>query len=149
MAADHLTLVEHEARADRHDKIGRVLAAAPDEWCAVPIFYAVYHRVQAALLTDPVFDSPQRLAAVNSALTPAERYVTRHTGDRKPGSQRCWGVNNLVFMLYRPHWRDYERLHQASIDVRYKLGLNVSVSDLVGALDRITDAYRHGDLRCP
>jgi hypothetical protein len=147
VSANRLTPTEHETRAARHDKIGRLLGGATDEWCAVPIFYAAYHLVKAALLTDPVFGDPKKLAVVNSALTPDDRNVTRHTGDKKSQSNRCWGVNDLVFMLYYPQWADYIRLHQASIDVRYKLGLTVGVANLLRALDQITAAYEEGEMR--
>lgn len=114
---------QHRDRAGRHLVIGEALESAGDEWAVVPLFYASYHLVKAALLIDPIWDDANRRTAVHVELTPADRFVTRHHGRRVTGNGRHWGINELVLKLYPVIVQEYERLHQASIQVRYGAGL--------------------------
>src|SRR4051812_9416111 len=71
---------EHLKRAERHKKIGDLLAGAGDEWAAVPWFYSAYHLVKAALLVDPIFDDLRALSAISVDLIPQDRFTNRHNG---------------------------------------------------------------------
>lgn len=142
-----LTATDHVARAARHRKVGDALADAGDEWALVCFFYSAYHLVKAALVSDPVFDDPARLAKAPISLTPDDRHVTSHKGRRRPGSPQEWGVNDLVAMLYRFIRDDYELLHQASIEVRYGQGLVLPpLKTAREALDRISARSDSGTL---
>ncbi len=141
-----ISAVQRLERAERHEVIGDLLADAGDEWACVPYFYAAYHRVLHALSEDPVFDDPTRLSRVNRNLSIADRHVTRHHGRRKLGE---WGVNDLVTLLYRPIAVDYERLHAASIDVRYGGGFRGDLSDVRAALGHMKAEHEAGHLRAP
>lgn len=132
MVAAHLSAEVHRARADRHAKLGYFLAEAGDEWAAVCYFYAAYHRVKAALLDDVVFDDPESCFAKHVDLIPDDRYTSRHKARRRTSAGREWGINDLVTLLYRGAAATYDKLHQASIDVRYQSGLRASIGELEG-----------------
>jgi len=144
-SANDLTVVEHCQRATHHAHVGRALAATGEEqWAAVCFFYAAYHLVKAALTSDSVFADPTRLSRLNPELTPADQAVSRHKGRRQSANGREWGVNELVALLYPGFARAYERLHQASIDVRYYGGLRATAADLECSLKQIEDGYAAG-----
>lgn len=142
-----IPLQEHLVRSARHRKVGEALD--PDEWGAVCFFYSAFHLVRHALRIDPVFDDPTALSRINPQLTPGDRHCSRHHGFRNtPRGERIWGINELVTLLYRPIAFDYERLHQASIAVRYDLGLTgLSVNDLLPSLDAVSGAHSRGQLQ--
>lgn len=56
-------------------------------------------------------------------------------------------MNDLVEKLYPALSGSYERLHQASIDVRYGDGLRPQLSVLRPLLTRITEAHDNGQMR--
>lgn len=143
---DGLTPAARLQRASRHEKVGDALADAGDEWATVLYFYAAYHLVRSALLSDPVFDDASRLAVYSSRLSKADRFVSRHNGRNPKNGVRVWGVTELVSLLYLPVAADYEALHQASIDVRYKSGLQGVISDAKAALNVIEGAHTAGHL---
>lgn len=134
MPGPTLDSTSHQARAARHAKIGEMLVEAGDEWGAVCCFYAAYHHVKAALLEDPIFDDPTRMHDRHLDLVADDRFTDRHKGRRNTGRGREWGINELVGLLYPQIRREYEQLHQASIDVRYGSGLRS------GALPAVTSA---------
>jgi hypothetical protein len=103
--------------------------------------------VDTSLLDDPVFDDPGKLTSINTELTMADRHATRHKGIRNTANGRVWGVNDLVFLLYRPVSAAYERLHQASIEVRYGMGHPPAVEDMRVDLATIKGAYADGQLQ--
>jgi hypothetical protein len=126
-------------------RVGSALVAAGDEWGAVPLFYCSYHLARAALIRDPIFADLPRLKAVNSDLTPDERYTARHHGRRGSAIAKQWGLNELVALLYPRFSHDYEVMHQASIDVRYGRGFRGDLLRLeVGAI-AFRDSYSDGD----
>lgn len=130
--------------------MGDALADAGDEWAHVCYFYAAYHLIRHALLTDPLFDDPSRLASLRLPVLPDDRFTDRHHGRGRVGQAREWGVNELVGYLYKAHSVDYELLHQASIDVRYKDGIHLpGLSTSSEALGRIEAAHSAGLLRAP
>lgn len=133
-------------RAQKHADVGDALAeAARNEWAAVCWFYSAYHLTRAALLSDPVFEDTPRLQNIYHLLVPEDRHVTRHRGRRGPHPEM--GINDLVEKLYPALSGSYERLHQASIDVRYEDGLRPELSVLRSLLTTITDAYDNGQMR--
>lgn len=129
----------HLGRARHHRTVGDALATAADEeWAAVCYFYSAYHLARHALVTDPVFGDVSRLEAINVDLLPGSRNVTRHHGRHRPGGPREWGINELIQVLYPRVAPRYERLHQASIAVRYKQGIaNFSAANPRVWLDEI------------
>lgn len=136
--ASALAVEQHQQRADRHLHIGRALFDAGDEWAAVPFFYCAYHHVKAALLDDPVWGDISRMHRLHPDLIPDDRWVSRHHGRKGlPGAPRQWGINDLVLLLYPSIVKQYEQLHQASIDVRYSTGLPP------GALEALPAAVEH------
>ncbi len=146
MAQQGVSAAVHLERAARHRKVGDALFGAGDEWAAVCYFYCAYHLVQHALLTDPVFDDAKTLAAIHADLTPDHRFTQRHKGRRRVNEAREWGVNELVQTLYRGIIGRYDRLHQASIMVRYNSGLVLPLDRLRDAIDGIEAAHADGEL---
>lgn len=142
---------EHLRRAERHRTIGDLLAGAGDEWAAVPLFYSGYHLVKAALLVDPIWTDLRQLGALHVDLAPDDRFTDRHKGRKRPtGQAREWGLNELVLKLYRPIAGSYDRLHQASITVRYGAGLPAgAVGPLGEAVEHIRSSHEDGSLTAP
>lgn len=139
---------EHLRRAKDHKAVGDILGEAQHEWAAVTWFYSAYHLMRASLLVDPIFDDVRVLSRVNVDMTPETRFTSRHKG-RRPmsGQAREWGLNDLVLKLYRPAAGSYERLHQASITVRYGAGLpKDALPSLTEALDKIHAMHDAGQL---
>lgn len=108
-------------RVGSHLQTGDQLLAAGNEWASVAYFYAAYHLVRAAFLEDPIFGDPAGLTAANLYLQPADRDAEHHQGNPKNGG-RSMGVKDMVLWLYRPYYAQYNRLHSASIAVRYNTG---------------------------
>ena len=136
----------HASRAARHRKIGDALAAAGDEWAAVCYFYSAYHLVRRALLVDPVFDTLERAQAKHPDLLPEDRSIGRHSGRKRTSAGREWGVNELVLRLYPQIASAYDRLHQASIDVRYQNGLRTTLAPIVQSLEHVEREAAAGTL---
>lgn len=135
----------HIRRADRHFKVGDALHAAGDEWAAVCFFYSAYHVVKAALLTDAVFDDIGALKALNTNLTPDDRYSTRHQGARGLSSP-VLGINEIVGLLYPGVAAQYRLLHMASVQVRYKDSLATTLDDCKEYSLAVRDAFETGQL---
>lgn len=131
--------------------IGNALAAAEDEWAAVPLFYAGYHIMKGALLRDPIWGDIRALHAIHTDLIPDDRFIDRHRGRKRPGGgPREWGINELVQLLYPAAIGHYDRLYQASVLVRYGVGLAAgAVPALVTAIDAIEELDSNGDLEAP
>lgn len=148
-----LTTEQHVVRADEHEALALVLQESGHEWAAVACFYCAYHLVSAALLQDPIFDNPGRLAAASPALTMADQSATRHQGYIQFGAggrkTKVWGLNDLVAVLYRPVWPFYVQLHEASVDVRYGTGLRVPLAKIGDAQKLIKDEFVAGTLIAP
>lgn len=141
---------EHRARAARHRVIGELLHDSGDEWGAVPMFYSAYHLMKAALLRDPIWDQLGPLQRLNRDLIPDDRHTDRHKGRRRGDQPREWGINELVQKLYPPASGPYERLHQASILVRYGAGLpSEAMPSLATSLERICALDAAGELEAP
>lgn len=136
----------HTARAARHQKVADALADAGDEWSAVCYFYAAYHMIRAALLEDTIFDRLEWCQQKNRDLLPQDRHTMRHHGRKNTSNGREWGVNELVFLLYPNVVGAYERLHQASNDVRYHDGLRGSVADMQAVYRDFVDKFANGGL---
>ena len=117
------------SRAACHDAAAQLLDERGEEWAAVAYFYASYHRVRAAILVDPVFDSLVDLPKVDPRISVQHREISRHEG-RIVGGRRDIGVNDLVRTLYRPIYAEYLVLHDASVKVRY--GRGISADRLAG-----------------
>lgn len=97
------------------------------------------------MLRDPIFESAQRLAAINPRLCMQDRTVSHHTG----GKSRGYGVRDIVALLYPSIKIDYAALHQASIDVRYGNGTPAPLEDLMGRCDLIREKSNRGLLSNP
>jgi len=150
MPAARLTVEEHRQRANRHLATGDVLAGKDEcDWAAVCYFYAAYHLIRASLISDPIFEHPTLLSRINADLTMEDRHVTRHHGNKRGEHGRLWGVNDLVLLLYTPLAGSYERLHQASVDVRYGAGLRGDLAPIRDSLAAIAVAYEAGDIVTP
>ena len=72
------------SRAACHDAAAQLLDEWGEEWAAVAYFYASYHRVRAAILVDPVFDSLVDLPKVDPRISVQHRETSRHEGIRVP-----------------------------------------------------------------
>lgn len=130
----------HKAVAGEHEKLGRLLVETEQDWGAVCLFYAAYRQARSVILADPVFDSEQSCMRVHADLRPQDRFATRHKGRKNQSGYMEFGVNDLVFRLYgKAASKDYEALHQASIQVRYEQGL--PPGGLVGSL-RAYDSWK-------
>jgi hypothetical protein len=146
MASGRLSVDAHRRRAQRHAKVGDALADAGDEWAVVPYFYAAYHRIKCSLLEDPLFSDVSRMHAKHPDLIADDRFTSRHNGRKRTSNGREWGINELVLHLYPDVVAVYERLHQASNDVRYGAGFVGAVSDVRAWLDEVIAAHESGDL---
>ena len=117
-------------RAETARTSAGVLIAANDDWFVSPLFYSAYHLVRAALIDDPIFDSPELLRARDARLTPECRFLTRHQG-RLDAEGRSLGINDVVGILYPAIAVEYARLHMASRAIRYGDGLGVITAQSV------------------
>lgn len=135
-------------RADAFVQTARSLHDDADEWAAVCYFYAAYHLVHAAFISDTIFDSVARLSAVDSRFTLADRFATMHRG-RRNDRERKPGVNDLVSKLYPQISFEYLELHQWSVNVRYNDGLepSASIDAAQDYYERIRAAFDSGSLK--
>lgn len=116
---------EHLTRWEQHRQIGLLLAETPvgHPWGCVACFYAAFHVARWAMLMDRRFDDLTALKAIHPHLQPDDRRTNKHKARRgSAGGTPDFGVNDLVLLLYPSASRSYERLHQASIEVRYEKG---------------------------
>lgn len=131
-----LTCPESVDRARYHREAGSALHESADhQWAAVCYFYSAYHLVRAALAADSIFDDWDALRAVDPRLIPDDRFATKHQMRR--GSERDFGVKDLVEVLYPEIKIQYAELHGASVGVRYKNGINIPLDDLSADLSEI------------
>ena len=136
-----LSCEKHVERARSHREVGEALhAATGNEWAAVCYFYAAYHVVKAALLTDSIFDDLTALRSVSPDLLTTDRDASAHQMRR--GSSSDFGVNDLVRLLYPDISSAYLELHGQSIAVRYMHGTSVPLDDLREDLDEIEAEFR-------
>lgn len=134
----------------RHQKVGAALGEAGDEWAAVCWFYSAYHLIKATMLVDPLWNNPAAFHALHPDLNPDDRFVDRHRGRRRVGGPTEWGVNELVALLYPKAAAPYERLHQASIKVRYSTGLpSAALPSLPRDLEALCAMDAAGGLMAP
>lgn len=102
------------------------------------------------MLVDPIWQDLKSLKAIHQDLVPDDRFIGRHKGRRRVGGPKEWGVNDLVLMLYRPAAGHYDRLHLASVDVRYSTGLPTGALNPVRAsLDALLAMDTAGALQAP
>ncbi|EFJ78135.1 hypothetical protein [Rothia dentocariosa] len=129
----------------------RNLTKQNSKWSYVVAFYAAYHAVKYALLTDPIFDDFQNLKSKDSSLVPEDRTATRHS--KRAGSDQSPGINDIVRVLYRtdcetPIYLEYFKLHSASIVVRYKDELPpMSMNDSLAYAEKIVNSALSGRIR--
>lgn len=137
-----LTPSDHQARAVKHESVADALFAKHEEWSVVCYFYASLHRVQAALVDDPIFENPLRLQQKSRLLRKQDRLCDSHTGFFRPGGIKSWGLNELVRLLYRDISVQYEALYINSIHVRYENGPALSLERLKVHATDIKIAYQ-------
>ncbi len=137
-------------RAQEHAAVGDALITAADnEWAAVCFFYAAYQIAIAAISDDPIFDDLDRLKRVNAELIPDDRRTTRHQGRKNGKNGREWGVNELMLLLYgQTVGAAYDKLHKASVSVRYAPPLRTPPTRAREWLDVILAAEAAGELVC-
>ena len=101
-------------------------------------FYAAYHAMRFAILTDPILDKSNeeitRLIHIEG-LNRDSRYATHHSGNQY--SRRGIGQNQVIQALYPSKAFAYERLHRASIDARYG---SLPGEDIIDAADACVKA---------
>jgi len=86
---------------------------------------------------------------INRELLPQDRDTTRHKGRKNSPAGREWGVTELVLVLYDQQVAAaYEKLHHASIEVRYDDGLRTPVARTREWLSVIQEADDTGLLTC-
>ena len=99
-------------------------------------FYAAYHAMRYAILSDPIFDLTDEeiyRKASKRGLHRDSKYNTHHSGHDKSG--RGIGQNQIIATLYPGRYRAYDDLHKLSIKARY-------VTDNKGEiLPSASDAY--------
>ncbi|WP_380161566.1 hypothetical protein [Kineococcus sp. R86509] len=105
-----------------------MMAQSGHEWAAVCLFYSAHHLVKRALLLDPVFNDPTAMTALG--ITRQAQHPASHTGHTRSDGGRLFGVNDLVLKLYKPIDAPYQRLSQASHQVRYQNGFRGGVKGL-------------------
>lgn len=100
-------------------------------------FYAAYHAMRFAILTDPILDkSDDEINRLTNApgLIRDSRYATHHSGHRNSG--RGIGQNQVIQALYPSKAFAYEQLHRASIDARYGSHPGEVIIDTTDACDK-------------
>lgn len=114
----------HLSRQAYHRQIGLVLAdlEVSHPWGCVVVFYAAYHSARWALQCDQRFNDMAALKAINPHLVPELKNTAKHKTRGPLGRGPEFGVNDLVALLYPAASPAYEKLHQASIEVRYEAG---------------------------
>lgn len=139
-----------ETRAEAHAKAGAALMEADgSEWAAVCFFYAAYHLAVAAISSDPVFNDPARLRRINAELIPDDRHTARHNGRKRGPHGREWGVCELMVVLYdQPVASAYDKLHRASVEVRYETGLRSPLEVVREWVTVVQAAAESGALVC-
>jgi|GEM_PF-643797 len=143
-----LSCAEHVERASQHQQVGEALGtAANNEWAGVCYFYSAYHLVVGSIYSDPIFGDLKTLKAIHHSLTPEDRYTTQHQARR--GSEKPFGVNELVGLLYRPIREPYLELHGQSIDVRYYRSSTIDLTELLEDLANIDQYFRSGQCGRP
>ena len=144
-----LRLDEHLRRSEHHKRVGDALdTTVGEEWAAVCYFYAAYHLARHALRTDPIFDDVTALQRIQRDLLPDHRETEKHQGRFRREGPRDYGINELLLTLYPKVVGKYEKLHQASIAVRYDGGLTGLTTALVRSyFDEVEDGYRSGLMR--
>lgn len=137
---------EHRERSEHHFRVGQVLAESKHEWGAVILFYAAFHSVRAAMVDDPIFSDPSALHAAHRLLTPDDRWTTMHKARR--GGEPRLGVNEIVGIIYPDYSGPYEKLHVASVQVRYERGLRPleALSEMIDYARMIREAEASGRL---
>ena len=137
------TVPLHTKRAGEHLRMAEAMVNDSPEWCRVAAFYSAYHSMKAALLVDPVFTNPTKLAAANTNITMGSNLATHHQGNL--GRGRGLGINDLVRFLYRPHYGSYLLLHGASLSIRYGDGqLLHTPEECIGTAQSIYVAFQQG-----
>lgn len=140
------TSADHGLICDRHFEQAQLVAGVSEDWASVAFFYSAYHAMKRALLEDPVFDDLGELKKLNPHLTRDDRRVSYHKARRNQGR---FGVNDLVQILYPAHIQNYERLHQASLRVRYGTPTQIyPLGDIQEWARSIRDSARDGHMRC-
>lgn len=125
--------------------MAEAMVADSPEWSRVAAFYSAYHAMKAALLSDPVFREPTKLAAINAHISMESRLATHHQGNLARG--RGLGVTELVRYIYRPFYARYLMLHGASISVRYGDGQTLHTPEqCLDAARSINQALNSGEI---
>ena len=100
-------------------------------------FYAAYHAMRFAILTDPILDKSNeeimRLVHM-PGLVQDSRYATPHRGRHNSG--RGIGQNQVIQALYPSEALAYNQLHRASIDARYGSLPGEVIIDAADAYDK-------------
>lgn len=87
-------------------------------------FYAAYHAMRVAILSDPIFNLSEEAIFAQTGwkyMTPETKYNTHHIGAVSNGkvSGRGWGQNQVISSLYRNWFNDYDNLYKSSVKARY------------------------------
>ncbi len=88
-------------------------------------------NIPPTLLGDPIFDDPIACSGITRPVARGSAHEPPPWSQAHEQRGREWGINELVLSLYPKVVRDYERLHQASNDVRYHEGLRGTVGEIV------------------
>lgn len=113
-------LQEHRAKANSFVRKALKYRVSDPDVAKICAFYAAYHAMRFAILTDPVFnksDEEIKRLVGRKGLHQDSRYATHHSGHRYSG--RGIGQNQVIQALYPSKAFAYERLHRASVDARY------------------------------
>lgn len=144
-------LTEHRTKANIFLRKANKYKTSDEVVSKICAFYAAYHAMRVAILTDPILDEPdeeiQRLVRM-PGLRQDSRYATHHSGRHTSG--RGIGQNQVVQALYRSEAFAYDRLHKASVDARY-LPLTgeiiLDAADAYSEAERIVQAALSGQLK--
>lgn len=134
---------DHCSVSSEHFQAAKAIAEASPDWACVAYFYSAYHSMKAAFINDPIFDDMTALKKLDPNLMPSDRRPTSHQVRR---GQSGFGVNALVHLLYPSMRRDYERLHQSSMGVRYGQGFVYPIEQVAEMAAGIVEARTSGML---
>lgn len=144
-------LTEHRTKANIFLRKANKYKTSDEVVSKICAFYAAYHAMRVAILTDPILDKPdeeiQQLVHM-PGLRQDSRYATHHSGRHNSG--RGIGQNEVVQALYRFEAYAYGRLHRASVDARYLPLTGEIILDATEAYieaERIVQAALSGQLK--
>lgn len=113
-------LAEHRTKANTFIRKAHKYIAKDPDISKICSFYAAYHAMRYAILSDPIFDLTDEEIYQQTYVRGIYR-DSKHNSHHSaaPKSGRGIGQNQIVSILYKKWFQRYEELHKTSVHVRY------------------------------